>query len=186
MSNYTMSLKLLGRRTRSWKASSEAILWRRRHGNPWRICRSLVSLDFSRKFWIEEWRKVLLSYSRLHSLKKGSSPSKAAERASKLVHIRIRGRTAEGLRSSRRHDDRFRDAVWFPWHSMYNLVQFVHWKQVNGCAHADRFLLYTYHWSEVRRRLGGWITQVLSAPNKRYLFGLSLEISHRYGVMITM
>ncbi|KAG0566538.1 hypothetical protein KC19_7G070900 [Ceratodon purpureus] len=48
-----------------------------------------------------------------------------------------------------------------PWHSMYNLVQFVYWKKVNGCAHADRLLLY--HWSELRRRMGGWITQVFTA-----------------------
>lgn len=47
-----------------------------------------------------------------------------------------------------------------PWHSMYNLVQFTWWKQANQCARADRLLLY--HWSELRRHLGGWISEVLS------------------------
>lgn len=46
-----------------------------------------------------------------------------------------------------------------PWHSMYNLVQFVYWKKVNGCERADRLLLY--HRSELRLHMGRWITQVL-------------------------
>lgn len=45
-----------------------------------------------------------------------------------------------------------------PWHSMYNLVQFVYWKQVNACQGAERLLLY--HWSELRRNLGAWISHV--------------------------
>ena len=45
-----------------------------------------------------------------------------------------------------------------PWHSMYNLVQFVYWKQVNACQGAERILLY--HWSELRRNLGAWISHV--------------------------
>ena len=62
-----------------------------------------------------------------------------------------------------------------PWHSMYNLVQFVYWKQAKGCAHADRLLLY--HRSELRRNMGQWITQVLSAQsNELHLCGYGLEI----------
>lgn len=45
-----------------------------------------------------------------------------------------------------------------PWHSMYNLVQFVYWKQVNACHGVERLLLY--HWSELRRNLGAWISHV--------------------------
>jgi hypothetical protein len=45
-----------------------------------------------------------------------------------------------------------------PWHSMYNLMQFVYWKLDNRCEKAERLILY--HWSELRRTMGKWITQV--------------------------
>lgn len=45
-----------------------------------------------------------------------------------------------------------------PWHSMYNLMQFVYWKLENGCEKAARLILF--HQSELRRSMGEWITQV--------------------------
>lgn len=46
-----------------------------------------------------------------------------------------------------------------PWHAMYNLVQFVYWKQWHGCIDADRLLLF--HWGEVRNTMGDWISKVI-------------------------
>ncbi|KAG0564796.1 hypothetical protein KC19_8G141000 [Ceratodon purpureus] len=48
-----------------------------------------------------------------------------------------------------------------PWHSMYNLVQFVYWKLANRCEKADRLILF--HQSELRRSMGKWITQIFNA-----------------------
>ncbi|XP_024401987.1 uncharacterized protein [Physcomitrium patens] len=48
-----------------------------------------------------------------------------------------------------------------PWHSMYNMFQFLYWKFKNNCTDADRLMLF--HQSELRREMGNWITQVFSA-----------------------
>ena len=54
-----------------------------------------------------------------------------------------------------------------PWHSMCNLIQFVHWKLKNRCtSKAERLIIY--HWSELRRTMGGWITQVRYALLKNF------------------
>jgi hypothetical protein len=59
-----------------------------------------------------------------------------------------------------------------PWHSMCNLVQFVHWKLKNGCSSkAERLIIY--HWSELRRTMGGWITQVHALPSPSSEFPLT-------------
>lgn len=45
-----------------------------------------------------------------------------------------------------------------PWHSMYNMFQFLYWKFKNNCTDADRLMLF--HQSELRREMGNWITQL--------------------------
>ncbi|KAG6550235.1 hypothetical protein Mapa_008195 [Marchantia paleacea] len=50
-----------------------------------------------------------------------------------------------------------------PWHSMYNLIQFVYWKMNPTCKSAERLILF--HWSELRTDLGYWIKNVFEASN---------------------
>ncbi|KAJ7528773.1 hypothetical protein O6H91_15G019100 [Diphasiastrum complanatum] len=56
------------------------------------------------------------------------------------------------------------DTLWDfvnPWHSMYNLIQFLYWKVDHSCASANQLLLY--HWGELRETMGYWISNVYRA-----------------------
>ncbi|KAJ7284273.1 hypothetical protein O6H91_Y341500 [Diphasiastrum complanatum] len=46
-----------------------------------------------------------------------------------------------------------------PWHSMFNLVQFIYWNMHHGCRGANRLLLY--HLGELRDSMGSWISNLL-------------------------
>ncbi|EFJ09207.1 hypothetical protein SELMODRAFT_130433 [Selaginella moellendorffii] len=48
-----------------------------------------------------------------------------------------------------------------PWHSMYNLIQFVHWRMDSRCQRSDRMLIF--HRGEIRHDLGAWIRSVLDS-----------------------
>lgn len=48
-----------------------------------------------------------------------------------------------------------------PWHSMYNLLQFVYWRGDSRCSHADNLLLF--HQGEYRTTMGSWIKSILQA-----------------------
>ncbi|KAH7314888.1 hypothetical protein KP509_21G025700 [Ceratopteris richardii] len=56
------------------------------------------------------------------------------------------------------------DTLWDfrnPWHSMFNLVQFIYWRLDNACTRAQN--LVVFHQAEFRTHLGDWIGSVLSS-----------------------
>eukprot|EP01018_Ginkgo_biloba_P024016 Gb_26084 [translate_table: standard] len=48
-----------------------------------------------------------------------------------------------------------------PWHSMTALVGFAGWQKENECALPERFVLY--HWGELVKTMGSWISNIMHA-----------------------
>lgn len=62
-----------------------------------------------------------------------------------------------------------------PWHSLTALAGFVNWHKENECTVPERFVLY--HWGEVVKTMGSWISHIMHAS-----LGRSVEVdSLEYG-----
>ncbi|KAI5084814.1 hypothetical protein GOP47_0000983 [Adiantum capillus-veneris] len=70
-----------------------------------------------------------------------------------------------------------------PWHSMFNLLQFVYWHIDNGCSHAKNLLLF--HQGEYRTSMGSWIRSIFTASGvpstPTSIDELASSVSHALG-----
>ncbi|GLJ17805.1 hypothetical protein SUGI_0311330 [Cryptomeria japonica] len=60
-----------------------------------------------------------------------------------------------------------------PWHSLTALAGFVNWYKENECASPERFVLY--HWGELVKTMGSWVSNIMHASLGRHVEVDSLE-----------